>query len=79
MPQLTNDEIVEGAIFKSIKDKNNKEQNKNYYQSNAVCMLNELKRIITEDVVKNLRSSSDELLKYNYSSLLKDLCLITWI
>lgn len=76
LPTLSSDEIVEGVIFKSIKDLKNKQQNKNYYQSNAVCMLNSLKGVITEDVLERLKASSNnELLIYNYTSLVKDILL----
>ncbi|MCU6793307.1 hypothetical protein OB236_14415 [Paenibacillus sp. WQ 127069] len=75
LPMLSNDQIVEGAIFKSRGDKSKKEGSPNYFKCNAVCMLSALKKIVNEDIVKKLKVTNNDLLIYNYSSLVEDMLL----
>jgi len=78
LPKLSNDDIVQGAIFKSIKERDKKLKNKNFYICNAVCLLNTLKKIITNDFIENLKkNNNNELLKYNYISIVKE-CLLDY-
>lgn len=78
LPNLSDEDIVQGAIFKSIKERDKKIADKNFYICNAVCLFNTLKKLITNDFVERLeRNNNNELLKYNYISIVKE-CLLDY-
>ena len=73
IPSINNNDIVDGVIFKSMSDKENKKSDKNYYKCNAVCMLNELKSIFSEETIKELKCDKSGFYIGNYTSTLRDI------
>lgn len=70
--QRSNEQIIEGIIATTPKELEKKRKNKNYYISNAVCLLKTIKEIFTEDLYNILsKEGTPQIMLHNYEHILK--------
>lgn len=75
-PQRSDDELIEGILAYSIRDLKKKRAKRNYYECNAICVLNVIKKIFTNDLYKILQSDgSPQLVQNTYRYILKQLLM----